>query len=69
LSTYLKWTRADSQWVGSTATVKALFTIERRNRRHVYLRRRSGGVEVCPSVTRAKSHADDLARLANYPPL
>jgi hypothetical protein len=66
---YLSWKRTkDGRWVGTTSTGK-IYIVRRAGPRVAYLRQPSLGSEICKTVRDAKEYADELARLAGFPPV
>ena len=66
---YLRWTRSDDEWRGTTATGKSYVvrSAKRAGKKIAYLDRPNYGTEVCSSIRHAREYAEELARLAGFP--
>jgi hypothetical protein len=66
---YLSWRRTkDGRWIGTTGTGKN-YTVRRAGPRTAYIKQPSLSSEICKTVRDAKEYADELARLAGFPPV
>lgn len=72
MTRYLRWKKEGDAWIGYAADRRPYFTVERRPRGDktvACLRRHYGAIEVCSTIQHAREYADELARLANFPPI